>query len=144
MSTTGNKSFAFQEFRPEEIRFLFSRSGGPGGQNVNKVNTKVTLIFHLADSARFSREEKDRIRHTLKYCLDKNDCIQVHCQKYRSQSANREAALKRLEALLQKALTPRKVRRKTKIPQGSVEKRLRSKEHRARVKRLRSRPCLSE
>jgi ribosome-associated protein len=144
MSKAKNNPSLSGEFQPGEITFLFSRSSGPGGQNVNKVNTKVTLLFHLADCARFRDWEKDRIRQVLKNSLDKNDCVVIQCQQHRSQSANRKAALERLESLLQKALTPRTIRRKTKIPQGSVERRLRSKEHRSRVKRLRSGPGLSE
>lgn len=140
MSKAKIHPISVNDFRPGEIQFVFSRSSGPGGQNVNKVNTRVTLIFRLSDSAQFNDEEKNRMRQALKNKVDKNDCIQIHCQQYRSQSANREAALKRLERLLQKALEPPAIRRKTKIPQGAVEKRLRSKEHRSRVKRLRSGP----
>ena len=133
-------SFTIEEFQPGEIQFVFSRSSGPGGQNVNKVNTKATVIFHLAETARFNEEEKNRIRHALRTYLDKNGCLQVHCQEYRSQWANRNAALERLDKLLHMALRPRKIRKQTKIPRGAAEKRLKNKKQRAEIKRLRSRP----
>ncbi len=129
-----------RDFGPDEIQFLFSRSSGPGGQNVNKVNTRVTLLFDLSKTERFTQTEKAKIRRSLKRYLDKNGCVHIHCQEYRTQSANRKAALERLLALLEKALRPRKVRRKTRIPRGAVEKRLRNKKRRSEIKQQRTEP----
>lgn len=140
MNKTGKKAALPDTFQPEEIQFMFSRSSGPGGQNVNKVNTRVTLIFHLPDSAQFTDKEKSKIRRALRRYLDKNGRIQIHCQQYRSQLANRNAAMARLRNLLQKALEPKKVRKKTKIPRGAVEKRLEEKKRRSEIKRFRSGP----
>ena len=138
MNKTEKKSDLFSILPPDEIRFVFSRSSGPGGQNVNKVNTRATLIFDLPNSSQFNDEEKAKIRQILRNCLDKNGCIQIHCQQYRSQLANRNAAKNRLQILLQRALRPRKVRKKTKIPKSVVDKRLRDKKHRSEIKRIRS------
>lgn len=137
MSKKTEKSDFPNNLLPSDIRFVFSRSSGPGGQNVNKVSTRVTLIFNLPNSSQFTEDEKMRIRRVLKGYMDKNGCIRIHSQKYRSQLANRNAAMVRIQVLLHKALEPQKIRRKTKIPRGAIEKRLQNKKQRSEIKRMR-------
>ena len=121
----------------DELTFKTSRSGGPGGQNVNKLNTRVMALFDVAGSSSLSEEHKRQIRSRLSTRMDKHGVLHVVSQKHRSQDANRQAAVERLQELLREALTPRPVRKKTKAPAGAREKRLRAKKHRSDVKRHR-------
>lgn len=120
------------------LELAFSRSSGPGGQNVNKVSTRVTVIFDLADCETLSEEQKQRIRQAARQFLDKNGRIHVSSQQYRSQWSNRVAALEKLRAILERALKPKKKRKKTRIPPGAIERRLKAKKRRSEVKKLRS------
>lgn len=120
------------------IALLFSRSSGPGGQNVNKVSTRVTVIFDLAGCGVLSEDQKRRIRQNVRGNLDKTGRLHVSSQEYRSQWSNRIDALEKLGAILSKALKPPKVRRRTKIPKGSIERRLESKKRKSEVKKSRS------
>jgi ribosome-associated protein len=122
----------------DELAFKTSRSGGPGGQNVNKLNTRVTVLFDVADSPGLSDEQKHQIRSRLSNRIDKHGILRVVSQKHRSQEANRQAAVERLQQLLQEALKPRPTRRKTKAPAGARERRLREKKQRGFLKRLRT------
>jgi ribosome-associated protein len=123
----------------EEFTFKTSRSGGPGGQNVNKLNTRVTVLFDVSGAASLSDEQRQRILYTLGRRIDKRGVLRVVSQKYRSQEANRQAAVERLRQLLQEALTPVPVRQKTRIPAGARERRLREKKQRSRLKQQRAR-----
>lgn len=122
----------------DELTFRTSRSGGPGGQNVNKLNTRVTVLFNVTGSPSLSDEEKQRILRTLANRVDKEGVLRVVSQKYRSQEANRQAALERLQELLRDALRPVPVRRKTKASAGARERRLQEKKQRSHLKRQRS------
>src|SRR3989304_7695325 len=82
--------------REDEIVVKASRSGGPGGQNVNKVNTRVTLFFDVANCGALSDVQKRRILARLAGRVDKQGVLRVVCQKFRTQSANRLAAMERL------------------------------------------------
>jgi ribosome-associated protein len=121
----------------DELIFRTSRSGGPGGQNVNKLNTRVSVFFDVVRSPSLSHEQKQRILRTLANRIDKEGVLRVVSQKFRSQEANRQAALERLQQLLQDALRPVPVRRKTKVPAGARERRLEEKKQRGRLKSLR-------
>ncbi len=121
----------------EELTFKTSRSGGPGGQNVNKLNTRVLALFDVADSPSLSGEQKQRILRKLSTRIDKNGLLHVVSQKHRSQEANRQAAVERLQELLGAALKPEPIRRKTKTPRAAKEQRLREKKHRGEIKRRR-------
>jgi len=122
----------------EELVFKFSRGGGPGGQNVNKVNTRVTVLFDAANSGSFSDEQKERILRRLASRADKEGVIRVVSQQYRTQKANRDAAVERLEELLKGALKKKKVRKKTRVPEAAKRKRLEKKKRRGFLKRQRT------
>lgn len=110
-----------------ELVFKASRSSGPGGQNVNKLNTRVTVLFHVAGSPSLSEEQKQRVRSRLAGRIDKDGILHIASQKHRSQEANRRAAVERLQQLVQEALQPVPVRRKTKTPTAARERRLQEK-----------------
>jgi ribosome-associated protein len=120
-----------------ELVFRASRSSGPGGQNVNKLNTRVTVLFNVAGSPSLSAEQKQQVRSRLTGRIDKNGVLHVVSQKHRSQEANRRAAVERLQQLVQEALRPVPVRRKTKVPTAARERRLREKKQRSDRKRQR-------
>jgi ribosome-associated protein len=122
----------------DKIVVKVSRSSGPGGQNVNKVNTRVTLFFDVADCATLSDAQKQRILARLATRADKNGVLRVVSQKFRTQSANRTAAMERLCRLLGEALAPLPVRKRTRAPARAHEKRLEEKKRRSELKRLRS------
>ncbi len=124
----------------DEGRLVFktSRSGGPGGQNVNKVNTRITLFFDVAGCEGLSDIQKQRILFRLSTRADKNGVIRVVSQKYRTQNANRMAAIERLQKLLKDALKTKPLRRKTKIPERARMRRLEEKKRRSMLKRQRA------
>ena len=122
----------------EELTFRASRSSGPGGQNVNKLNTRITLLFDVAGSPSLSAGQKKRIGAKLATRIDKQGVLRVVSQKHRTQEANRRAATERLQELLAEALHRRPVRKKTKIPAAANERRLREKKQRARLKQERA------
>jgi ribosome-associated protein len=122
----------------DELVFKFSRGGGPGGQNVNKVNTRVTVLFDAANSRSFSDEQKERILGRLASRADKDGVIRVVSQQYRTQKANREAAVERLEELLRGALKKKKIRKKTRVPEAARRERLEKKKRRGFLKRQRA------
>jgi ribosome-associated protein len=121
-----------------ELVFKFSRAGGPGGQNVNKVNTRVIVLFDVAKSKSFSDEHKEQILKGLAGRVDENGIIRIISQQYRTQKANREAAVERLEELLRKALKKKKVRKKTTMPEAAKRKRLEKKRQRGFLKKQRA------
>ena len=122
----------------DEVVFKASRSGGPGGQNVNKVNTRVTLLFDVAASPHLSDDQRRRILSKLSTRVDKHGVLRVVSQKYRTQEANRRAALERLQQLLQEVLSPKPVRKKTKVPAAARERRLKDKKRRSLLKQQRA------
>ncbi len=122
----------------DEITFTASRAGGPGGQNVNKVSTRVMLLFDLAGSPSLNQEQKQRISSRLRTRISKDGVLRVVCQKHRSQSANKEAAVERLAELLRESLIQQKPRKKTKVSRAAKQRRLEEKRHRSQVKKHRS------
>lgn len=119
-----------------EIVFTASRSSGPGGQNVNKVNSKVTLRWSLADS-KIAPEIKTRLFQRLRPRLTMSEEIVIQTDEFRDQGRNKEACLEKLESMLASALKPQKRRRPTKPKKSSKEKRLQGKKARGQTKALR-------
>ncbi|MDX5422626.1 MAG: aminoacyl-tRNA hydrolase [Hymenobacteraceae bacterium] len=121
-----------------ELQFQASRSGGAGGQNVNKVATKVELKFHVADSALLTEEEKALVQEKLGSRINNEGQLQVVCQTGRSQLQNKEECIKRFYELLRQALTRQKRRKATRPTRSSVKQRLESKKRQAQKKASRS------
>jgi ribosome-associated protein len=122
----------------DELVFKFSRGGGPGGQNVNKVNTRVTVLFDVANATSFSDVQKERILKGLATRTDKNGVIRVISQRYRTQKANRRAAVERLEELLRGTLKKKAVRKETEVPEAVKRRRLEEKKRRSLLKKQRA------
>ena len=119
-----------------EIEFATARSSGPGGQNVNKVESKVILKFDVAGSRILSDEAKARL---LPYSTNEGVLI-IQAQEDRSQLKNKELAIKKFNALLAKAFVVKKKRRVTKPSKSSVQKRISEKKQRSEKKQWRQRP----
>lgn len=123
-----------------EVVFSATRSSGPGGQNVNKVNTQVELRFSVKNSGLFSDEEKDRIFLKLKNRINSEGEFIVTSQTGRSQLDNKEKTLEKFYELIEKALTVQKKRLKSRPTAASRLKRLESKKSQALKKQLRKPP----
>jgi ribosome-associated protein len=110
-----------------EFQFITSRSGGAGGQHVNKVSSKVELRFHVEHSALLSPEEKEIIKLKLANKINTEGYLQIVSQAERSQLLNKQASITKFYQLLEKALTPVKRRKVTKPTKASVQARLQQK-----------------
>ena len=107
----------------DELQMSFQRSGGPGGQNVNKVNSAVRLSFDIRQSPTLNEAQKNRLQHMLGHRLTKDGVLSVLSQQERSQWANKEIALQRLQKLLQQALKRQAKRKPTKVSRGKLKAR---------------------
>ncbi len=121
----------------KEISYKTSRSGGKGGQNVNKVSSKVELLFPIESSILFTDEEKALLLGKLQARFNKDGLLQVVCDEERSQLLNKEIALERLVRILQQALIVPKARKKVKISKAKKEARLDSKKLHSAKKEMR-------
>jgi ribosome-associated protein len=120
-----------------EISEQFVRASGPGGQNVNKLATAVQLRFDVANSPSLPGPVRERLSRLAGQRLTAEGILLITAKEFRTQAQNRQAALKRLLHLLQKAAEAPKVRRKTKPSPLDKERRLKEKRRRAELKRLR-------
>ncbi|MHB9024863.1 MAG: alternative ribosome rescue aminoacyl-tRNA hydrolase ArfB [Armatimonadota bacterium] len=120
-----------------EVEFRTSRSGGPGGQHVNKVETRVELFFDVAGSPSLSDEQRERLLAALGSRLDSDGTLRIVAASSRSQLRNREEAVARFVLLLQHALRPQRPRKPTRVPRRVHEKRLETKRQRGEIKRRR-------
>ncbi|WP_395626078.1 alternative ribosome rescue aminoacyl-tRNA hydrolase ArfB [Daejeonella sp.] len=112
----------------KELTFKTSRSGGKGGQHVNKVSTKVELNFNLRLSSLFTEEEKSRLFQKLANRINSEGILQVITEEERSQLQNKERSVQKLLVLLKTALFLPKMRKASKPKRSAIEKRLKSKQ----------------
>ncbi|RDY59740.1 alternative ribosome rescue aminoacyl-tRNA hydrolase ArfB [Flagellimonas nanhaiensis] len=127
-----------------ELQFKAVRSGGAGGQHVNKVSTKVELSFAILSSEGLSDAEKERIQLKLKSRLNNEGVLVLKCDEARSQHKNKALVVKRFFEILKKAIEVPKKRRPTKPTKSSVEKRLKTKKRDSEKKAGRKKPDLDQ
>ena len=126
----------------KSVTFRTSRSGGKGGQNVNKVSSKVELIFNLENASFFDIEEKTLLQSRLENRLDNDGLLHIVSQEERSQLLNKEKTIVKLIDLLKRSLEVQKKRKPTKIPKAVVQNRLKNKSVNADKKASRKRPSV--
>lgn len=123
-----------------EISFTASRSSGPGGQNVNKVNSRITLRFDVVNSNILTHEERHDLILKLAPVITKDGVLMLSSQESRSQEANKAAVLEKLDTLLTAAFRKKKTRKPTKPSKASKAKRVDQKKKRSETKKWRRRP----
>ncbi|MDX1582451.1 MAG: alternative ribosome rescue aminoacyl-tRNA hydrolase ArfB [Thermoanaerobaculia bacterium] len=123
-----------------DLSFTTSRSSGPGGQNVNKLETRVTVELDLKESDALTPDEKERVRQKLSTRISGEDVLQVSSQRFRTQHRNRRDVVERLLGLITEALEEKPKRRKTKPPRRAERRRIEKKKKRGELKKLRKNP----
>ena len=123
-----------------ELTFTASRSGGPGGQNVNKVNSKVSLQFHVEDSLILTPDEKAFIRQKLSSKISRDGFVIVTAQESRSQADNKSKVIEKFDKLLSAAFKRKKARKPTKPTKSAVQERIKKKKVVSEKKKWRRRP----
>lgn len=127
-----------------ELDYEFARSSGPGGQNVNKVETKVTLKFDIEASRSLTEPQKTRIAEGLASRITKDGILRVTSQRHRTREANRHAAIGRFIELIDDALEVRAPRKKTKVSRAAKRRRIEGKKRRGQVKKMRRSPKIED
>lgn len=125
-----------------ELNFKAVRSSGAGGQNVNKVSSKVVLTFDLNASQALNDEEKTLISSKLATKLTSENLLILNCDEDRSQLKNKTIVTKRFLDLIEKALVVQKKRKATKVPRSAIEKRIKEKRNISEIKENRKKPKL--
>ena len=120
-----------------ELQYRFARSGGPGGQHVNKTETQVELLFDVAHSPSLSDQQRQRLLAKLKNVIDQEGVLHLTSQSERSQLRNREAVTERFRSVLAAALHEPKKRRPTRPTAASKTRRIEGKKRRGQIKQLR-------
>jgi len=133
---TSQRTINFQLIK-QELAFTTSRSSGPGGQNVNKVNSKVTLKWGVVHSEILTEEEKEVIIKKLHSRITAEGMLMITSQDNRSQLQNKEDAIEKLETLLIKAFEKKKKRKPTKPSKGAVQNRIEKKKKNSEKKQWR-------
>ena len=123
-----------------ELQFKAVRSSGAGGQNVNKVSSKVVLSFDLKNSNAISIEENFLLETNLSSRLTQDQILILNCDEDRSQLKNKEIVIKRFLAIIQQGLFIPKIRKATKIPKSVIRKRLKDKKNVSDIKKNRRKP----
>jgi ribosome-associated protein len=123
-----------------ELHFKAVRSSGAGGQNVNKVSSKVVLAFDLNASKVLSEDQKKLLAHKLSNRLTSENILLLNCDEDRSQLKNKTIVVKRFLALIEQSLVVPKKRKSTKIPRSAVEKRIKAKRNLSEIKQNRRKP----
>ena len=121
----------------QEVEFVYTRSAGPGGQNVNKVSTAVQLRFNLVESTSLPPEVQQRLASLAGRRLTSQGVLVIDARQHRTQEQNRQAAQERLVRLIRMALEPPRPRHKTRPTHASIARRLEAKRKRSETKRLR-------
>lgn len=122
----------------KELSYTFSCSSSPGGQNVNKVSTKVTLRFDVQNSPSLTERQRDAILNNLAQRIDKRGILHIVSDRFRTQGRNRKDSDEKFRILLEEALREIKRRKKTKTPRAALRKRLDIKKQRSRLKKKRA------
>ena len=126
------------EIPESELSFSASRSAGPGGQSVNKVNSRVTLHFDVGNSPTLTEAQRSRLQSRLSTRINRDGVLKMHSQVHRSQAANRTELTLRFATVLARALTRQLPRKKTRKPRSAERNRLNQKTRRAALKRTRA------
>lgn len=127
-----------------ELRFTTSRSSGPGGQNVNKVETRVTLLFDVTGSPSLNEAQRQRLREVLRSRITRAGVLRVVAQVHRTQAANQRTAVERFVELVRDALAEIPPRVPTSLPRAARRRRLEAKRRQGRLKQQRGRPPVDE